>query len=69
MLYASKYCLLGHADVLVLRELIFLGAPELKIDFASIAKLDRLEPPNKWNLRSLSALVTELGLLYLGSFT
>lgn len=69
VLYATKYCFLGHADILILRELIFLGAPEMIIDFADIAKLDRLEPPNIWNLRSFSGLITELGMLYTGSFS
>jgi hypothetical protein len=39
------------------------------IDFAKIAKIDRLEPQNKWTFRSFLSLVSEIGLLYTGSFS
>ena len=53
---SSKLCLLGHLDILLLKELILIGAQDLTIDFPSIAKIDKLEKPNTWTLRAFSGL-------------
>jgi hypothetical protein len=58
ILYSSKFCIFGHTDILILKELTLLGAPQQPIDFAGIAKLDKLEPPNTWNLRAFAGLIS-----------
>ena len=42
IIYANKYRVLGNADILVLKELILLGASDLTIDFATVAKISQL---------------------------
>ena len=46
VLYSSKFHLFGHADILILKELILLGSNHVNIDFGQIAKIDKLEKPN-----------------------
>ena len=69
ILYSNKYHLLGNSDILIIKELILLGASDVKIDFDSIAKIKYLEKPDVWTLAAFSGIVNELGLLHTGYFT
>ena len=57
ILYSNKYHLLGNSDILIIKELILLGASDLEIDFETIAKVDQLETPNVWTLSAFSGIV------------
>jgi hypothetical protein len=53
---SSKLCLLGHLDILLLKQIILLGELDLVIDFPTIGKVEKLEKPNVWTLRAFSGL-------------
>ena len=66
---SSKLCLLGHLDILLLKELILIGVTNIVIDFPTVGKIDKLEKPNHWTLRAFSGLFADLGMLYTGNFS